>query len=1138
MCNVPGLAAAACAVSVLSTGVAQSQDPRYHFDIANQSLSHALLDFGHTCHRTIVFTEDIVAGHETSLEGDYTLQGALDQLLHGTDLVAERSDSGEIMIRRRAPDSGADARAPAGLPRTAPGGDRRINAPSLSATAAQKRKTANSGEMQEVIVTGLRTSLVSAETIKRESLGIVDAIVTQDIGQFPDASIGEAIARIPGVTVNRGSINNIASAGAPTSTGQVSGITIRGFATQFNEVLWEGRPVASGNGQSFDFSALGAEYVGELDVHKTPDFALSSGAIGATINIKSPLPLDKTGFQAQSFVAGTDYEKDGSVQPAFGALLSDTFADDTIGILFAGDYTSKHITAHHFDIVGWKGVPNPTNPADPTRTLPGYLPCTSFAVTPAGSGCPAGAQGDHNSAVPSWYPQDQAMYLERTDSRRKDGRLALQWRPTDTVLVTLDDNFSSDDELTYRYQYSTWFGCFPRGCTNVTQDANGTITNFFYPGLDGANNGAPTDFNAFISDTYIVTNTQGINVRWDVNDRWSAELDASASTSRLNPNGTFSDIDADVGYGPNTPSGIYGHFGGTAVDANDNTLPYWTAYGPKSNARTGPAVSPNYLGLNPFIIGSHVFMIQTQENSDKVNQVKLDATRHVDETTVHFGAQFVDDTWDSQELDTQTNNEWQLWAGYGPASNNIMYYCGRIGTTCANPPNPANPGPDAIAVTHGVALPPSLFTPVSVANFIPGFKGNGSLPQSLLLFNPYSVLRYLSTQPPNKDFLPTLGYPNYTGGYPTPVLSPGSVQHVERKNYSPFVTAQQNFPIGDMKLNVNLGLRWQRTDATLAGLAAPLKRLQPNPGDKTYYTFDLDTAEHRTAHNTYSYLLPSLDLNLLITPDLKVRADLSRTETAPNNGQLTPNTTYTGRVDALTETVNNPRLLPYLSDDFDLGSEWYYADNSYLSADGFLKHVTQFPVSSITTAMVYAPDGNVIRNSSGANIGTPALFSRSTVANGLAANVTGVELAWQQMLGWGFGLLVNGTYVHSDRNFDDYSTVANQFALPSIGSSANLIAFYERDGLQARLAVQWQAKQLLQLGQEQNGGAFNEPTYLEANTELDFGASYAIDKHLSVFFEAFNLADSVYHTAGRFDNQTLNLVDYGRSFTFGVRARL
>ena len=105
------------------------------------------------------------------------------------------------------------------------------------------------------------------------------------------------------------------------------------------------------------------------------------------------------------------------------------------------------------------------------------------------------------------------------------------------MLVTLDDNYSSDDEHDARWQRSTWFGRFP----SAVQDANGTLTSFDTTG--------PTDFNAFVADNYIVTNTPGINVKWDVNDHWSAVLDADQSDSQYNPNNGYTDIDADVGYG-------------------------------------------------------------------------------------------------------------------------------------------------------------------------------------------------------------------------------------------------------------------------------------------------------------------------------------------------------------------------------------------------------------------------------------------------------------------------------------------------------------------------------------------------------------------------------------------------------------
>ena len=958
------------------------------------------------------------------------------------------------------------------------------NAP--AATSAQDTNlpapTTSAGTLQEIVVTGIRASLQRALQIKKLSLGVVDAISAEDIGQFPDASVGEAIGRIPGITVNRGSVNQMAGGGAPTATGNVTGITVRGFGTQFNEVLEAGRTIASGNGQNFDFSAIGANYLGEIDVLKTPDMSLSSGAIGATINIKFPNPFDHPGLHAQAFVQASDHDLDGGVRPSFGGLLSDTFADGKLGILIDADYSDDHILGHHQDIVGWKGT---------------YLPCSSFANPAACTPDSTGA-----SVKPQWFPQDMAMYLERTDSRRKDARAALQWRPTDAVLVTIDDNYSSDNEHMDRWQRSTWFGAFP----DATVDPNGTITSFNYTG--------PTDFNAFITDIYFVTNTPGINVQWDVSDNWSAELDADQSVSKLNPNGSLSQIDADTGYG-NT---LNNYTGGLVLNSNSNVLPYWSAYGPNAVASGSSAVaSPNANGLNPFIVGSHVIVDGIQENTDKINEAKLDATWHRDSTKLNFGVQFVDDLWNSHALDTLQNNYWQLWSGYGPASGNSV----------------------------GQALPSSFFTGVNLGTWMPGFSGGGNLPGSLLEYNPYTVVNYLIGKPVNAGFSQSAGYPPYTGGFPQPGLNYGTVQHVDRQNYAPFLTAEQNVPLGDMTLKVDLGLRYQRTKEDIAGLAANLVRMDwSGPGDATAYKFNLSSPQWTTSSNSYGYFLPSLDLNLMVQPDLKVRADFSRTETPPANSQLIPGVTYSGRVNALSATGQNPKLLPYLADNFDLGVEWYYASNDYVSVDGFFKHVTQFPVSSITPLAVPgivdpAPAINPLTGGPLSNTsGKPVVFQESTIINGLSANVTGIEATWQQMLMYGFGLQVNGTYAHSNRNFNATVYTSNQFALPGVGNSANLIAFYQAHGLQARLALQWQGSELLTLGQEQSGGAFgNEPVYLASSTNLDFSTTYDISSHLSAYFEALNLTDSVYHTYGRFKNQTLNLVDYGRSYTLGVRAK-
>src|SRR5262245_18716317 len=126
MRNASGLVAA-YAVGMLGTAVAQAQDRSFHFDIANQSLSQALRTFAHVCNQEVVFTEDVVAGQATSLKGEYTVQGALDRLLQGTNLVAERSSSGAIMIRRRLRETGADVRAPLNFGRTASAATLQVN---------------------------------------------------------------------------------------------------------------------------------------------------------------------------------------------------------------------------------------------------------------------------------------------------------------------------------------------------------------------------------------------------------------------------------------------------------------------------------------------------------------------------------------------------------------------------------------------------------------------------------------------------------------------------------------------------------------------------------------------------------------------------------------------------------------------------------------------------------------------------------------------------------------------------------------------------------------------------------------------------------------------------------------------------
>ena len=1108
-----GLCAALTVVCPPVCNSAQATLARYRLDIPRESLDAALQDFARQTGLQVARFSDVGSADMQvgPLSGNLASEQALEFLLAGSGLTYRVLSDGTIGIveRRDAPDADKIGLLAERRDEEADSSARkRAGSQSRSREAATHQQAPTTG-LEEIVVTGIRASLQRSLDIKQQAVGVVDPITAQDIGAFPDASLGEAMQRIPGVTVTRTAPSDM-GLGAELYTGSPSAITVRGFGGDFTEALIEGRHQASAPGRAFDFASLGADFVTEVDVHKTPDFAISSGAVGATVNIKFPKPFDHPGLHARAFGSETDTTNSGSFRPAFGALFSDTYFNDTLGILIDGDWSDTHVDSHHLDVVGWKGTYlNSCQMAGGPACLDSRgkpIPYNSLIL---GTGPPYNPTNIRN-ASPSWYIQDYALYNDRTDDRRKDGRAVLQWRPVDTVLITVDDNYSEDRISSFRSEYTVWFNS--SAMYNVRQDTNGTITDFSY-------GPAPTDLDESVQASYVKNNTLGMNVRWEVTDNVSLALDVDQSSSHLNPNGEISNFNVDVGYGPGTSIGSTDYsmlaaagfpnssYAGVVLPKNTyHSLPVRPAYGPGGD-------SANILGLNPLILGSHVLPITSQYNSDYIDQAKLDVDWHWGETELIAGLQFVNDTRNGRTYSSMTNNAWQLWAGYGPPSAN----------------------------TNGRALPASLFAhsgSIDTSHFFPGFDNNSRLPP-IPVYNPYVVYEYLQHQPANPG---TISGPNppdcvagslacydpYNGGPEPLALDPGSISFVQEKTYSPFMTVQHELRIAGMPLMLRGGLRYERSNVITAGIERLPTGMTVSPADHTGFTFQYTAPAHLMARNQYSYFLPSVDLNFLPLPDLKVRLDASRTLTRPPLNEITPTLTAGGRVGALTATGNNPGLLPYLANNFDLGVEWYYGANEYLEADAFFKHVSQFP-EQLTDLVT-------LNNVEDPTTGTTAVWAETQFKNSPSANVYGLEIGWQQMLIWGLGYQLNGTLVHTNQPYNRYD-LSTRFYLPGLANSANFVGFYENRGFQARIAVNWTGEQLIATTQEQSGGAFgNEPVFTRPLAEVDFSAQYDITSHVNVFFKALNLSNSEIVEHGRFDNQILNVQDFGRTFTMGVRA--
>lgn len=232
----------------------------------------------------------------------------------------------------------------------------------LFGPVAQANDQQNASNKVEVIeVTGIRGSLKQALNNKRFSDAVVDSISAEDIGKFPDKNIGDALQRIPGITVSR-------------DFSEVDGVTIRGTAPQHSLVLLNGQNVASVGwfdlapfNRSFNFEMLSAEQVAGMDVYKSVESNVNEGAIGGTINLKTRRPLDLDANTVFASTEGAYSKSDGDWSANGSGLYSWKNDNDNFGILAA--YSVENINVYRETLRSF-GAPGPLNNPDSAGNIP------------------------------------------------------------------------------------------------------------------------------------------------------------------------------------------------------------------------------------------------------------------------------------------------------------------------------------------------------------------------------------------------------------------------------------------------------------------------------------------------------------------------------------------------------------------------------------------------------------------------------------------------------------------------------------------------------------------------------------------------------------------------------------------------
>jgi len=952
-----------------------------------------------------------------------------------------------------------------------------VLASAISANSAFAQDAQPNKDVEVIEVSGIRSSVAKSMDVKRSSAGVVDAISAEDIGDFPDTNLAESLQRITGVSIDR-------------SGGEGQLITVRGFGPQFNTVLVNGRQMASENdSRAFSFDTIASELVSSLDVHKTSTATMQSGGVGSTININTARPFALNGFKMAGSVKGVYDENSEETTPQFSGLISNTFNDDTFGVLLAVSHQERETRLNQAQMDGWLenvGVPNPVTQSGDAWTGNVFSP----------------RNYDH-----------KVTFEERT---RTNANLVFQYAPNDKLVVTADALYSDFDVESEATSYGHWFtapniqGVGDDGSLfdengnrrSPTVDANGTIVDLYQEV------GLATDMHAKTFDRLTDTYAVGLNFDYQYSENLNLSFDLSHSEAEREANNGGGDQLSLIGYANRV-----------RFQVDDNILPVASMFAsPNDNIYSGqqeldgaivtgpdgfpiynPALTPDGVSnhLDEANSRAHVMLRRGWAVEDEVSQLRFDGEYVTDGsglTEIRFGAQY--------STETKSLTRWD--------NEGVGIHC----TYCGYPDLPEIPAGSQYVFDAG-------------SDFLSDVSGSGRMPTSWLAHDGEANFAFLESY-----------YQSVNGeSISFDAVRRNNSFEVEEDIISTYMEFDFEGEVADMFLSATAGVRYEMTDVTVNGTQAPITGLTIL--DQTEMLAGFGDAQSIATESDYDVLLPNFSVRLEITDDLIARFAASSTITRPTLNSMSPVTviTTTRQGGDLTSTSGNPALEPFKSDNLDLSLEYYYDEASYASIGYFRKLVSNFIVNSQEDKTFELADGSLLTDpSTGTNASAPdagddvAVFTNTLPNNGEDATVDGFELALQHTFDNGFGVLANGTIVDSDAELDPFD-INQVFALTGLSDSYNLVAFYETDDYQIRLAYNWRDEFVQSLTQGQGDG----PTIVESYQQLDISGSYSVTDNVEIFFEGINLTEEFVHKRGRFSNHLLLVEDSGRRWAFGVR---
>ena len=1009
-------------------------------------------------------------------------------------------------------------------------------------TLAAGQVFADSSTLEEVVVTGIRGSLERAMDTKRDASGVVDAISAEDMGKFPDTNLAESLQRISGVSINR--VN-----------GEGSEVTVRGFGGGFNLVTLNGRQMpsanvgtitgnpldqgSSGSSRSFDFSNLASEGVRGLQVYKTGRSSIATGGVGATINVETIRPLESEGTQVSLGVKAVNDTSGDDITPEVSGLYSWTNDSATLGVSVFGSFQerdsgSRHASVEDFNLRTWDS----TN-ADNLKNL-GIVDGATIVNAP-------------NDGQLVYRPTNLGVGFNEDKRERTNGLLTVQFAPNDEMTFTADVAYAENIQDSTSLIDGVWF--------------NGTVDYVEYDGnavvaapvifAEDVSGGKDFFFQNLAMGTKDTLDSIGLNLDWNVSDKLNLRFDLASSEAksggngpqgnnvlRMNVAGATAGWQA-VDFGQEIPQGI--------VSVDDT----------KTSGTTNGIFD---LGD----VGSQVTQFAKSGQVAKLDQFSFDGTFAAsDSIEVDFGLGFM--SADMRQTRTSGSSGLGGWGVDVPGDipEGLITQVSTLdkfdykGSGVAGVSQPAGETApialgsvswqgdpltllNAMAPIYGLDpnnMPPNSTADNQVEEDTVSIYGQVKMDGELggLAVNVVTGLRWEETEvtstsqqsipsalvwESNNDFAFTLGsgvdsiQDDYTYSSLLPSLDisvditdnwkarASFSKTLARPGYNDMYTATS---VGTPPRITHLG---DQPSATKGNA-----RLDPLESSN----FDLSVEYYYGEANYFSIGYFQKNVSNFVGIQ---QADQSlfglRDATASNSTFLAAAVTQLasiGVAESEDTLFSMTAILQNMSDFTETTGAAAYqaAQGAAVSEQAFHESIfSEYDVTAVATDPLVE-------------------FAVKSPTNSQDAEIYGFEVASQHFFGdTGFGYLFNYTTVEGDIGYDNGSDpTEDQFALPGLSDSLNLVGIYEKDGLSARLAYNWRDNFLNQVNRA--AGGTRNPEYVDSVEQLDLNVSYEFNSGVVLSMDAINLTGEGQRKYGRTETAAFFVQELDPRYVFSAR---